>query len=170
MFFIHEKKKKSLIHFVAVETLKLKLSFHKLTESSWRKAQVFHPRSHQSVELLPLGAPEQGQPLLADPLCRAARTPLGRTGASTPLPAESPCPLHALPSEQRVVRGVGRRGDGLWGGGVTMSAGPGQQRLSGFSGVLVVFHCDGYLGLWRNIHNEQYILKNVFISSVLELV
>lgn len=123
--------------------------WHRLTESSWRKAQVFHPRSHQGVEFLPLRAPEQRQSLLADPLRRAARTPLGRAGAPTPLPAQPPGPLHALPPEQGVVWGVGRGGDGLRGGGVTMSTGPGQQGLPGLSGVLVVFHRDGHLGLWR---------------------
>ena len=127
-------------------------SFHtqtvrRLTESSWRQAQVFHPRPHQGVEFLPLRAPEQGQSLLVDPLGRAARTPLGPAGAPTPLPAQPPRPLHALPPEQRVVRGVRGGGDGLRGGGVTVSAGPGQQGLSGFSGVLVGLHCDGDLGL-----------------------
>lgn len=64
---------------------------------------MFHPRSHQGVEFLPLRAPEEGQSLVADPLRRTARPPLGSAGAPTPLPAQSPCPLHALPPEQRVV-------------------------------------------------------------------
>lgn len=120
-----------------------------LTESSWRKAQVFHPRSHQSIEFLPLGTPEQGQPLLADSLGCTAWTPLGCAGAPPPLPAQPSCPLHTFPPQQWVVWGVGGGGDGLWGGGVPMNACAWQQGLSGFSGVLVVFHCDGYLGLSR---------------------
>lgn len=126
-----------------------------LTESSGRKAQMFHPCSHQGVEFLPLRAPEQGQSLLADPLCRAACSPLGPTGAPTSLPAQPSCPLHALSPEQWVVWGVGGGWDGLRGGGVAVNAGPGQQRLSGFSGVLVVFHCDGYLGLTHK-HNHTF--------------
>lgn len=74
---------------------------------------MFHPRSHQGVELLPLGTPEEGQSLLADSLGRAARAPLGCAGTPPPLPAQSSGPLHAFPSEQRVVRGVGGGGDGL---------------------------------------------------------
>lgn len=118
-------------------------------ESSWRKSQMFHPRSYQGVEFLPLRAPEQGQPLLVDPLCRTARAPLGPAWAPTPLPAQPPCPLHALPPEQRMVWGVGGGGDGLWGGGVTVNTSPGQEGLPGFSGVLVILDCDGNLGLWH---------------------
>lgn len=118
-----------------------------LTESSWRKAQMLHPRSHQSIELLPLGTPEKGQSLLADSLGCAACTSLGCAGTPPPLPAQSSGPLHAFPSEQRVVRGVRGGGDGLWGGGVPMKALAWQEGLSGFSGVLIVFHCDGHLGL-----------------------
>lgn len=120
-----------------------------LTESSWRKAQVFHPRSHQSIEFLPLRTPEQGEPLLADSLSCTAWASLGCAGAPPPLPAQSSCPLHAFPPEQWVVWGVGGGGNGLWGGGVPMNACAWQQGFSGFSGVLIVFHCDGYLGLSR---------------------
>lgn len=118
-----------------------------LTESSWRKAQMLHPCSHQSIEFLPLRTPEKGQSLLADSLGCAASTSLGCAGTPSPLPAQSSCPLHAFPPEQWVVRGVRGGGDGLWGGGVPMNACAWQQGLSGFSGVLIVFHCDGYLGL-----------------------
>lgn len=132
----------------------------RLTESSWRKAQMFHPSPHQGIEFLPLWAPEQGQPLLADPLRCATGAPLGPAGAPAALPAQPPCPLHALPPEQRVVRGVGGGGDGLWGGGVAVGAGPGQQGLSGFSGVLVVLHRDGHLGL-KHTHSHTLAYTNL---------
>lgn len=108
---------------------------------------MFHARPHQRVEFLPLGAAEQGQSLLTDPLCSAARTPLAGAGTPAPLSAQPPSPLHALPPEQRVVGRVRRGGDGLGRGGIAVNAAARQQGLSGLSCVLVVFHCDGDLRL-----------------------
>lgn len=97
----------------------------RLTESTWRKAQMFHPCPHQRIEFLPLWAPEKSQSLLADPLCRTAGSPFGPAGTPTPLPAQPPCPLHALPPQQRVVWRVRRGGNGLRGCRVPVDAGPG---------------------------------------------
>lgn len=144
------------------------MNVYRLTESSGRKAQMFHPRSHEGVEFLPLRAPEQSKSLLADPLRRAACTTLGPAGAPTSLPAQPPCPLHALPPQQWVVRGMRGCRDGLGGSGVTVSAGPGQQGLPGLSGVLIVFHCDGYLGLTQACKHTCVI--NLLLIVIVGLV
>lgn len=68
---------------------------HTLTESGWREAEVLHACPDQRIELLPLGASEQAQSLLRDPLSRTSRS-LGTTRPTSALPAEPPCPLHAL--------------------------------------------------------------------------
>lgn len=116
---------------------------------------MFHACADQRVELLSLRASEQGQSLLADPLCSASCGPLRPAGPPTPLPAQPSGPLHALPPEEGVVRRVGGRGGGLGRGGVAVGTPPGQQGLSGLSGVLVVLHCDGHLGLReRHTHTQ----------------
>lgn len=115
-----------------------------LTVSRGGQAKVLHARAHQGVELLPLRAAEEREPLLADALSGAA-WPLGPARAPAPLAAQASRPLHALAAKQRVLGG----GCGRWlrGGGVTVGAGPAQQGLAALAGVYTVLHTDGHLGL-----------------------
>lgn len=111
---------------------------------------MLHARVNQGLELLALGAAEQRQPLLVDALSGTGRT-LGPPGASPAFAAQSPRPLHALPSQEWVIghRGWGG-GQRLGGGGVTVGgARAAEQWLPGLPCVLVLLHVDGDLGLWR---------------------
>lgn len=64
---------------------------------------MLHAGAHQRVELLPLRAAEEREPLLADALGRAARALGAAARAATTLAAEPPRPLHALAPQQRVL-------------------------------------------------------------------
>lgn len=57
---------------------------------------MLHTVFDELGELLALGAPVEAEALLADPLGRLA-------GVLVALPAEPPCPLHALAPQQRVL-------------------------------------------------------------------
>lgn len=143
---------------------------HTLTESRWRESEVLHACAHQGVELLPLGAAEQAESLLRDPLGRAARS-LGTTRPTPALPAQPPRPLHALPPQQWVIRGMGGRGRGgqwLGRGGVAMRTRATEQRLSELPRVLIVLHRDGHLRLMRRKHVDMRtnLLKELLRLSV----
>ena len=102
-----------------------------LTVSHGGQAQVLHAILDQLRQLLSLRASVQVQSLLRDTL-RSAR----RFGA---LPAQPPCPLHALLPQQRVLRLVAR-------GGVSV----GRLLLPGLSTLSMLhtlIHVDGHLRL-----------------------
>lgn len=128
----------------------------RLTESRWREAEVLHARTDQCVQFLPLRATEQAESLLRDPLGGATRS-LGTARPTSALPAQPPCPLHALPPQQWVIHGVGGWGRGGWWlrwGGILMKTRATEQRLSQLPGVLIVLHRDGHLRLRRRKHMD----------------
>lgn len=110
------------------------------TVSCWRKAQVLHSVLHEFSELLPFWPPVEVHSLLVDLLSSFSRVPGGP-------PAQAPCPLHALPAQQWVVRLVTGCGVPV----ITTAA----ELLFGVFGVLPFLHADGDLRLERKRTREM---------------
>lgn len=110
------------------------------TVSCWRKAQVLHSVLHEFSELLPFWPPVEVHSLLVDLLSSFSRVPGGP-------PAQAPCPLHALPAQQRVVGLV-------TGCRVPVIAAAAELLLAVF-GVLPLLHADGDLRLERKVAREM---------------
>lgn len=133
---------------------------HTLTKSWWRETQVFHACADQSVKFLSLRATEKVKSLLADAFGGAPHS-LGPAGASSTLTTQPPCPLHALPPQQRVVHGL--RGRGWFGRGwVTVRTGSAEQRLTGLSRVLIILHCDRHLRL-KQTKTNVFLISYFFV-------
>lgn len=106
------------------------------TVSCRRKAQVLHSVLHEFSKLLPFWPPVEVHPLLVDLLSSFSRVPGGP-------PAQAPCPLHALPPQQRVVGLV----TGCWVPVIAAAT----ELVFGVFGVLPFLHADGDLRLERKM-------------------
>lgn len=122
-------------HWPPITSLSIMPSAVLLTVSHGGQAQVLHAILDQLGQLLTLGASVQVESLLRDALCSTWRFDV--------LPAESPCPLHALLPQQRVFRLVAR-------GRVPV----GRLLLPGLSTLpmlLTLLHVDGHLRLGERV-------------------